>query len=195
MATLDVLTFEEATAALKGVRGGSELTRVASLLTAISRRLDDYCGPIVKRAVTDTFVGQTRGALYLSGKAYGGVLTTVTEAYSSETPVAVVSTDYVVDDGPTAAVSRWAGYWAPRVVVTYEAGRFASTETVEPLFKEAAMMLLQHMWRPAVGARAETYELPGGGLAEVPGSRIPSFGLPNVVKDLLADEKLPPAVA
>lgn len=190
MATLDVLSTDEALGALKGVKGLGDQARIGGLVTAISKILDGRCGPIVVRATVDRFL-DAAGPLFLSGKASGGVVSSVTEAYSNETPVTVASTQYVVDDGITSQITRWAGYWGPRVVVTYNAGRFATTAMVEEPFKTAAAMLLQHHWRRSDGGGSETYGPPLGFID----SGLPSFGFPNAVRDLLAGELLPPAVA
>lgn len=190
MATLDVLTQAEAFEALKGLQGGSDDVRVAALVSAISKRLDQACGPIVARTVNETF-REGSGTLFLKGRPFAGTAT-VTEAWHNETPVAVAAADYLLeDDGVSGRLSRWAGYWGSRVTVSYSAGRFATTDAVEEPFTTAAGLLLQHFWRPAYGGGSETFGPPPGVL----GTGIASFGFPDVVRDLLTGELLPPAVA
>jgi len=207
VATLDVLTIDEALDALKGLSEASA-PRVQSRVTALSGRLDAACGPIVKRATTELFRNGTGGVGYhaapgnrtpfnttnelmLAGKPFAPSTAVVSEAYAGETPVVVTPATYVFeDDGVGGRLVRFAGWWAPRVTVTYDAGRFADTTTVSPLFKEAAAMYLQHLWRRSDGGGSETYGPPIG----FTGTGLPSFGVPNVVKDLLYGELLPPAV-
>lgn len=185
---LDVITEAQAFEALKGLRGSGDAMRVAGLVTAVSRRLDDACGPIVQRAVVETR-HPAGGTVFLSGRPVGGVVTSVTETWSADPPETVAATEYVVE--PDGRLSRWAGYWGSRVSVTYTAGRFATTADVEEPFVTAAGMLLQHLWRPANGGGSETYGLAPGFLA----TGVPSFGFPNAVADVLAGEMLSPAVA
>lgn len=187
---LDVITLDQAKEALQGLKGVAMDSRVAGFITAVSRRLDEACGPIVKRTVTESHTNPA-GPLFLSGKVFTGSTVTITEAYRNETPVTVASTGYRVDDdGVTATVTRWSG-WAPWVTVQYTAGRFENTEAVQEPFVTAAGMLLQHFWRPGYGGGSETWGPPPGVL----GTGLPSFGFPQAVRDLLAGELLPPAVA
>lgn len=189
---LDVITYGEAREALKGLKGPADDNRVAGLVTAVSRRLDVACGPIVARVVTEPFLNAA-GTLFLQGRPLAGApAPVVTEAWSNETPVALLATDFLVeDDGVSGRVTRWAGYWATRVSVTYTAGRFASTEEVGEPFTTAAGLLLQHFWRPSSGGGSEQFGLAPGFLA----TGIPSFGFPNTVRDLLAGEMLGPVCA
>lgn len=190
MATLDVLTLEETDAALKGMRGAYDIEALPGLITAVSKLLDEECGPIVRRTVGPVTVPGGSAAIFLNAKVSGAV--TVTEAWSSETPVAVLDTDFVVDDDGVGAILRkWTGRWAPRVTLTYTAGRFTTTDTVEEPFKRAAIMLLQHLWRRSDGGGSDTYGPPVG----FTGSGLPSFTIPNVVSGILFGELLPPAVA
>ncbi|MEJ7763879.1 MAG: hypothetical protein WKF86_00120 [Acidimicrobiales bacterium] len=191
MATLDVLTAEQAQAALKGVKGLGDLNRIAGLVSAVSKVLDERWGAIVARTALET-PPSARGPRVLRGRVFDPATLAITEAWSSEAPVAAAATRYVVDtDGPFSQVSAWAGYWAPRVSVSYSAGRYATTAAVAEPFITAAGMLLQHHWRRSDGGGSDTYGPPLGLLD----SGLPSFGFPHAVRDLLAGELLPPAVA
>lgn len=192
---LDVISRDLAYEALPGLKGSANANRIDGLVTAVSRRLDQACGPIVARLVTETFRGESGGTLFLEGKPFAAtppVAPIVSESWSNEAAVTVLAADYLIeDDGSAGRLTRWAGYWRSRVTVTYTAGRYATTAAVQEPFVTAAGMLLQHLWRPANGGGSETYGLAPGFLA----TGIPSFGFPNSVRDLLAGELLPMAVA
>jgi len=186
-----VLTPDQAEKALKGVKGQGDRARIEGLVTAVSKVLDERCGPIVARTVTELH-RPSGSIIFLRGLPVGGAVTSVSEAWSSGTPVLAAGTGYAVDvDGPYAQITSWAGHWAPRVTVVYEAGRYATTALVAEPFVTAAQMLLQHHWRQSDGGGSETFGAPIGFLD----SGLPSFGFPNAVRDLLVGELLPPAIA
>lgn len=189
---LDVLDPGEADSALKGMRGADAIETVPGLVTSVSRLLDEMCGPIVARVVT-VKRRDACGVIYLPGKPLAGAAAPViTEAWSSETPVTVLSTDYLLEaDEVGASLTRWSGYWGPRLSVTYTAGRYATTAAVEPHFKKAATMLLQHLWRRTDGGGSDTYGPPTGFVA----ATVPSFAVPNAVRGVLYGELLPPNMA
>lgn len=208
--TLDVLTLTEAKAELGiGAADTSKDTTLARKITAVSRRLDQTCGPIVRRTITGEVLEGGAAAVWV---AFAPVYswTSVTE-YDSTVAQVLDPEDYdtqptysyVAERGrtPTSAYSgrlwrRSAGAslrfpTGPEAVrVTYTAGRFADTASVDPLFKEAAAVMLKNAWRTQEAA------VQGLGEFDVPAQAFPKFGIPNYVADMLADEWLDgPAVA
>lgn len=201
MATIDLLTLQEAKAALVGVTSSSSDGVIAGFVTALSKRLDDLCGPIVQRTVTELHDGAC-GAIYLRTTPLVSI-TSVTEFASTTGTVLSVETNaskpangyLLVNDGHYVELRRRASgsdssfsWGQSNVQVVFEAGRFAATASVGEDFKTAARLFLQHLFRPSMGGGSETYGPPIG----VTTSGIPSFGLPRVVADLLTGERLPP---
>lgn len=202
---LDLLTLSEAKAALNiQSSDGTQDAELASYITAVSRRLDDLCGAIVKRTVTDEeYVGGT-GRIFLRqapvSRSAATTITSVTE-YSSGTAQALTaealgtSTAYDFTFDPISGVitrrSTWSDstFGSQRVVVTYSAGRYASTAAVDAKFKIAAARFLQHVWQSSQGV--------GGSATFGPqeAAGLPGFAVPNFVVEMLADELQPPAMA
>lgn len=194
---LDVLTLADAMLALGGLRSNED--RVAGYVTALSRRLDEACGPIVARTVTETHKNARLAPVFLNGRVFytagppATAAPVVTQATWNQPAVTLTAgTDYIVDDdGLGGVVTKWSGQWGDRVTVVYTAGRFLDTPSVGEPFKTAAAMFLQHLWRRSDGGGSEQFGPPVG----FTGSGLPSFGVPNVVLDLLTSELRAPVVA
>lgn len=204
MADIDLLTFAEAKEELGiGPTDTSKDTILGRKITAVSERLDDACGPIVKRTVAgEVLVGGTVDAWvarwpvysWTSVTEYSGTVAQILDPEDYDTQPAY---GYVAERGgtPTSIYSgrltrRAAGGTlafpvGPEAVrVTYEAGRYADTDSVGALFKEAAAVMLQNAWRPQEAAVQSMGEF------DVPAQNFPRFGIPNYVRDMLADEWL-----
>lgn len=199
--TLDVLALEEGKAAVN-VTGEQQERELESYITAVSRRLDALVGPIVQREVEDEIHDGGRRLIFprqtpvVSITALSEWSYTTEQALAAETNAAKTSNDYVlVNRGHNVQVLRRAGggdsvFTTGRgnVAITYVAGRYEDTESVDPLFKQAAAMLLTHVWRREQGGGTRTF---GAGEQDLPN---PTFLVPNAVLELLADELRPPAI-
>lgn len=161
--TLDVLTLNEAKAAI-GTASTANVTRLAMFVTGISRRIDDICGPVVVRAVTERHSGGGC-AVRLRQTPVSSVTTVV------EWDTAGTSTSLAAEDDDTkpangfllvnhhkhdAVVLRRSGGGTrnyvsgiDNIVVTYQAGRYASTAAVDPVFKLHAADILAFQWQQA----------------------------------------------
>ena len=203
--TLDVITLAEAHPYL-GITGTASDTQLAVYITAVSRRLDTLCGPIVVRTLTTEH--------QLGGLGYVDVnyrpistITTVTE-YQVDGSSQVLTADtastknqygYWLDDTvryPRRLWRRTAGipdYFPPKglVEITYVAGRSATTSAVDPIFKQGASIMLAQLWRTEQGIGSETF----GQIPTMSGTTIPTFAIPRAVLELLAEELRPPGVA
>lgn len=204
--TLDVLTLDEVKASINlATSVATHDTELARFITAVSRRLDDLCGPIVKRTVTDephdggrpqVFFDKTPIASVTTVKEYSGTtLTTLTaESVSSQ-----VADQYLLDSRLGLLYRRSGGSDSTfatgrrNILVTYSAGRYDNTATVDPKFKVAAGLILQEMWRPHAGAWAQSADPYSGPLPSA--SVNPWAALPKAARDILADELRAPAVA
>lgn len=199
--TIDVLTLAEARTGLSTETGHTAKDApLAAYITAVSRRLDELCGPIVIRTITDEVHSGGTKSLFL--REYPVVsVTTITEyedttgtVLSVETNASKPSSAYLLDPATgiihrrATGTSRDFSIGDRNVVVTYQAGRYANTAAVDERFKTAARLLLSHYWRREMAVGTVTY---GGEV--IP--NLPGFGVPNVVMDLLAGELKAPTVA
>lgn len=199
--TLDLLTLDEGKRALNIPLADTSFdTEVASYITAVSQRIDDLCGPVVKRTVT----GEVQdGGSDVVFPTYSPVLsvTTVTE-YLSGTGTALTAEtlttagDYLVEDLGThnsriMRRSRFGGrpFGAGKIAITYVAGRVNDTASVSPKFKQGAAKMLSHMWKGDQGAGSATFGAPETPLLGL------GFAIPNAVVELLAQEIAPPVMA
>lgn len=208
MATLDVLTMAQAKRALKlGVADDSDATLLQSAVSAVSRRIDTLCGPVVRRTITDEII-DTRGEVsirtrwwpvtsFTSVTSYtAGVGTTLT-AETLTTAGGYLADRLRLVDGNASLYSgvlrRRSGFtdyhWPDpgRVAVTYVAGRYATTDDVAgSVFAEAAAATLVAWWRLYSHRLAAASE----GEFVTPSATFPSFAVPNAAADLLADERV-----
>lgn len=199
MADLDVVDLDEAQAFL-GRKGAAGADRLALYITSVSRRLDQACGAIVQRAVTAELHDGGDPDIRLRHPA--AAFTSVTEYQFSvpftilhETPGTIPDFGYYAephDPDPTlfsGVLRRRQGgfplHWYPgigNVSVTYTAGRYADTGSVDSLFKEAALVMLRNL------AGADEPSVVTTGQYETPGGRFPTFAIPKFVREMLYQE-------
>lgn len=203
---LDVISLTEAKRALNiQSTDTTQDTELASYISAVSQALDDRCGAIVKRTITATYAPDEyrNGSLILTeapaSRTADNSVTTVTEysggtaqVLTAETVSASSSYDYAFNPrtGIISRRSTWGDttFASQNVVVVYVAGRYANTASVSQKFKQAAAIMLTHLWRGEQGV--------GGSATFTPlASGIPTFSVPNAVLELLEGELRPPAVA
>lgn len=200
--TLDVISLAEAKRALNiEAADTSQDTELASYITAVSRRLDEKCGAIVKRTVTDEEYPGGTGMIVLrqapASPNASTTISTVTEysggsaqVLTAEALTTSTAYDYAFD-AKTGMISRrstWtnATFGLQRVKITYSAGRYADTASVDQKFKQAAAIMLSHLWRAEQGV---------GGSATFGGADEsgPHYGLMDAQVDILLEgEFLPP---
>jgi hypothetical protein len=180
----EILTAEEAADFVPGTRGGRaailELYR-----QAVSDCIDDLCGPVVIRQVTEVHDAGTR--IILRYPPVDGEVTSITTRSGLDTET-VDLTEVVID--PAGFIDRpWSSFGdgPSSVTVVYDAGRFETTEDVTSRFKIAAGALLRAWWRPAEGGGSQTF-----------GDTIPGFptqDVPPEVLNMLRGELAAPVVA
>jgi hypothetical protein len=76
------------------------------------------------------------------------------------------------------------------VEVSYDAGRYADTASVDPVFKQGAAIMLAQLWRREQGIGTANF-----GLSDQAGTTIPTFAVPRAVLELLAEYLRPAGVA
>lgn len=200
----DVLTLAEAKVWI-GI-GSSDTSRDAHLevyVTGASRTLDSYIGPVVVMSVT--------------GERHDGGRPTITLRHRPVMSISAIEEYTLSGGGPTVLTAETAGtaptdaylaepydpipalsngivyrrvsgvpsvfeHGEQNIVVAYTAGRAASTTSVDALYKKACGLILKNDWR------AEQIAVADFGEYTVPQQSFPAFGLPNVVRDMLAEE-------
>ena len=193
-ATTDVLTLEEARAAIGVPLNQSYDDALEVMVTAVSDRLDELCGPVVNRTVTERHdAAGCYTVIPYELPVYS--FTSVTE-YRNGT-----GTDLTVEDDTTAGEYLWErnllkrrSSFGPypfqgRVKLVYVAGRAADTESVPERFKQAAGIIVAHIWRQENGSGNQTF----GSDGEAPYRA--SFSIPNRAMELLADQIRTPGIA
>ena len=204
--TLDILTLDEAKRALNIPLADTSFdTEVASYVTAVSQRLDDLCGPVVNRTITaETHDGG--GEYIFPNYTPVASVTTVTQYLSGTATVLAAedfdtstTNDYLLTGvGTHAAMIRRRSSWSDsvfpagraNVLITYVAGRFATTAAVSPKFKQGAAKMLSVMWKGDQGAGTVTFGAP-----ETEDLGIIGFAIPRAVLELLAEEIRPKVIA
>lgn len=193
----DWISLDEGKAAVN-ITGGAFDSELALYISAASQRLDQLAGAAVIRTITGEIHNITRPGTTAVLLNYRPVVSassvviynqTTAQTLALETNSAKTANDYLLDLAEGRLRRRASGYDTAfptgrgNVIVTYTAGRFASTAAVAERFKLAASIYLSHLWKREQGAGTVTF----GGL-EPDVNAIPTFGIPNVVRDLLLDE-------
>ena len=170
---------------------------------AVSRRVDELCGPVVARTVTDErHDGGSELIRLLRGPAL--TVTTVTEyaagtgtVLTAEEDATLPADGYLFENYRSGTLLRRRRSGSDtrfasgrrNVKVTYEAGRFATTAAVDAKFKLAAASVLIGLWSKYGGAWAR------GGDPFTEGSQPQFFDeLSHNVKRWLSDELRAPVV-
>lgn len=201
MATLDWLTLAEAKAALNLSGVTTSDAEIAPWVTTTSVLLDHKVGPVVIRTITDErhdgAVWPLRTRLYpvTSFTSVTEYLVTTATVLTAETNASKPAAAYLAESYYTDATLYSGRIWrrgsgsnvafatgALNVVVTYIAGRFAATASVDERFKSAARLTLQNLWNSQRPNLAQVGEF------EIPQSNWPKFSVPNAVREMLADE-------
>jgi len=199
---LDVLTLPEAKTAL-GLNSAATTydTVLAQYVTAVSRQLDKLCGPVVVRTVTNE-PHDGGGHTIRLRRVPVLTVTTVTEyngttatVITAETNAAKTSTNYL-HDGTLGTINSGTiirrssdgdeTFESGRrnIEVTYEAGRAATTATVDARFKNAAAMMLRNVWTAEQATGSQTF----GEYAEQPVNPLYGPGMLNKVAAMLIGE-------
>lgn len=201
MATLDILSLPEAKAALNLTGVTVHDAEIAPWVTATSLLLDRKIGPVVRRTITDEVLDGGRNfartrlypvTSFTTVTEYSGLTATVLTVETNLSHPASAyrperySSDPTLYSGRIYRRATGSSTWYPtgsgNVVVTYVAGRYADTATVDERFKAAARLTLQNLWNSQRPNLAQVGEF------EIPQSNWPKFSVPNAVREMLADE-------
>lgn len=204
--TYDILTHEEGLAAIGSGSTAANDDKIVPWITAVSRRLDDYAGPVVRRTITGEL--HDGGCHTIDLRSFPVTsITSITE-YVSTTGTALTAesnSSKPASAYQTQTYSADATFLSPRIrrrasggdalfatgrqniAVTYVAGRYANAAAVDAKFKQAASIMLKNFWRSMQQSAAQVDEF------DVPVASFPRFAIPNAVRDLLAGEIHPHA--
>lgn len=206
----DLLTIEEARRAGPGDGVTHHDDDLKIIVAGISTRIDQLCGPVVARQITDERHDGGRPRIFLDELHASGVTVvewsgTVQTPLDPETP-GVVPDDGFLLDGSGGLAWLWrrragsdARFASGRrnIVVAYTAGRYESTVTVGEHFKLAASSVIRRVWKRESEAWAQSADFfpsvedPSGQ------ARFAGFfrAVKPVVDEFLGDELRPPAAA
>lgn len=200
----DWISLDEAKAAVN-ISGSTFDTELGLYVSAASQRLDQVAGAAVIRTVTGEVHDITRPGVtaillkhrpVVSASSVVVYNQTAARTLTLETNSAKTADDYLLDLAEGRLRRRASGYDSSfpvgrgNIIITYTAGRYANTAAVSERFKLAASIYLAHLWKREQGAGTVTF----GGVEPDPNA-IPTFGIPNVVRDLLLEEVGGPMVA
>ncbi len=209
MADTDILTLAEGRAAvnLPDASEPNDLDiEVQGMITGITGRIDALCGPVVQRTVEDEAHDGGRDRVLLR-KQHVAELTDVVEwSFGSATTHAVLTLAntgsgcrlYHGNQDVYAWVLRLSGARSlafaggvGNVLVSYTAGRFATTAEVDERFKQTAAAVLRRLWKREQSTWSQSPDF----FAEVdnPAPAVGFFkAVDPMVCELLGDQLLPP---
>lgn len=197
--TLDLLTFNEGLDTL-GLATTDPVdaqtqSRIETLITAVSHMIDYDSGPMVERSFSSE---SHDGGDYLiqlnywpvvsisTVVEYSGTVATVLNARDYNNPTA---TEYILrPDGRTvvrSSNSRVVLFTRGDVYASYTAGRFTDTASVERDVKEAARIVLRHVYHGEYGSGTDMYGDP---------SLPPGYAIPTRAKEHLARYRQTPSL-
>lgn len=196
MAASDVVTLDETRRAL-AITTNTHDTLLAAWITAVSARMDDYAGAIVKRTVTnETHNGgwywirpkyQPVASVTTVEEKVGTTVTALTaESYSTAPASAYLLDGQMIYRRETGSQVKFADGQL-NIRITYVAGRADSTSAVSEQFKRAALIILRHMWRAEHGTGNVAIATGDGDLVVVGGNWL----IPRAARDLLGSELEP----
>lgn len=203
MADHDLLTLTEAQMAV-GLTSGSSNdpadTTLAAYVTAVSNAIDDAYGPVVSRTITSESHDGGDYLIRLEYRPVSGVTAATEYLATTETELDAATNDsqgaatYLLD-AELGLLWRRSGnadktFPAGRqnVIVTYDAGRYAETASVEEHWKRAAAITLANLWRFEHGAGNRTLGGPE------PPEAMPGFLIPYAAAALLDGEARAPQI-
>jgi len=177
---------------------------IAHAISAVSRRLDVAVGPAVVRSVTDEIhsgagfsieLRHTPVVSFTSVVEYQG---TTVQTLGKNAPGTLPFNGYHAKRyTPQPELELYSGlvyrtlsgqraqWWpqAENIVVSYVAGRYVDTTSVDPRFKEAAKVTLKNWWK--MYERSVSSAKVGEFIQ--PAQSFPTYALPNAVVRMLSD--------
>lgn len=153
---IDIIDLAEAKAALNIPASNADYdVELAQVVTAASEMLDRWVGAVVVRTVSAEVHHGSQATVTLD--VYPVVSITAFDEWDGSTTTALTANtfgtegDYDIDLA-SGVVTRVAAGYPSRfarngVRVTYTAGRFANTASVDAIYKEACASIVTHLWQ------------------------------------------------
>lgn len=211
MAATDVVSYDLARQALSiGPVDTSRKVLLESAIEAVSQRMDELCGPIVQRTVTE-IIEVPRWERVTDLRITGGPVTSITSVKSYEDGVETTLTaetltvagDYLAELAPRvrpdgtsqmlsgrllrrSSFSDWWWTCGTRIQVVYTAGRYATTAAVADRFTQAALIALRSLWRTYQSQVATASD----GDYAAPFQAFPSVAIPAAALELVAADRV-----
>lgn len=203
--TLDIITLTEAKTAIN-VSGTNYDTELALFITGLSRRIDEICGPVVVRTVTNEYHDGGKPRIWLRETPVDSVTTVVewlsssSTSLSAESPGTYPASGYLLDNVDTRYFlwrrsSNSDSTFADgrrNIVVTYEAGRYANTAAVDAKFKLAAASIMRRLWKRESSAWSQNATSYFPEDDTMVGNMRFYKAVDPMIRELLADEMLSP---
>lgn len=193
MGDYDILTLEEALAAINSPVSSQNVDKVTGMASGIAAQVRRMCGPVIAEEVTERIAGG-RCSLLLGTtpvlEVSGVVETTgTTEATLTEDDYELEASGHfaVIHRRVSGYDSSWA-YGTRNVAVTYLAGRFESIDDVDDYWKGGVRTILAMQW----AWEAPMWQRNPQGDEFVPEGR---FDVLAAVKAQFPFDLLPPGVA
>ncbi len=196
MATEDLVTISETKSALR-ISTNTNDNLLVAWITAVSVRVDELCGPVVNRTITDEL--HDGGLTFIAPRYVPfSSVTSVSEYDTAGTATALSAEDYDTKPANAWLVDgdlirrRSSGADAlfatgrRNVRLTYVAGRVANTAAVTEQFKRSVLIILAHMWREEHGQASSTFSADDGLVTVGAG-----WAIPRRARDLLGNQMRP----
>jgi len=206
MAATDIISLTEAKHEIGGLSSNLDDTLLAAYISAVSEHIDRLVGPVVNRTITgETHDTNGERELFLRSTPVSSI-TTCTEyllggTAQTITPDTVATKNAYgcwlnTTDAHSARLARRMNgmptYWpvGGTVVITYVAGRYATTAAVNELYKHAARLAVATNWSIQQGSGSATWGAPeGAAMAPLP------IVMPRAVEAMLLSERRVPGIA
>lgn len=194
-ATNDILTLAEARLAVRIPTG--QTSELEAMITGLSTMVDDLCGPVVTRAVTEVVSGPYSGPILLMSTPVVSITSVVEHVGTTNTTLAADTYQLDADGHLARLFARSAGYditWtsgARNYTVTLSSGRYANTAAVGYSWKERFRSLLAAKWQfESATWQRNRDDFPVDELGGVS-----TFNAEARIRELFASDLLPPGMA
>lgn len=167
MADTDILSLDEAKLAINVNTDVSQLDdKLALINSGVSAKIDEHCGPVVIRSIEGEVYYPTGPTLALASHPVVSVEEVVETWNGTETEITDAGYRLDLRGGLLTRLSSFEPInWTrdAHLAVSYTAGRYTSTETVEMDWKLGALEIVGEVWQQNAAIWQRTQNLPAPG--------------------------------